>query len=101
MPTSRPNILLIVSDQERHRGWVPPSVSLPWRERLVREGVSFDRYYTHSSPCSPSRASLFTGQYLSQHHVVDNVIWPQHVELDPAIPTVGSILRDTGYRSSY
>jgi len=101
MPDKRPNILLIVSDQERHRGWLPPAVSLPWRERLMREGISFDNYYTHSSPCSPSRASLFTGQYLSQHHVVDNVIWPQHVELDPAIPTVGSILRDAGYRSSY
>ena len=26
---------------------------------------------------------------------------PEHVELDPAIPTIGSILRDAGYRSSY
>jgi arylsulfatase len=38
---------------------------------------------------------------LSQHGVVDNVIMPEHVELDPAIPTVGSLLRDAGYRSSY
>ena len=44
---------------------------------------------------------MFTGQYLPQHRVVDNVIWPEHLELDPAIPTVGSILRDAGYRSSY
>jgi arylsulfatase len=96
-----PNILLVVSDQERHRTWLPPSVRLPWRERLRAEGLEFTNYYTHSSPCSPSRASLFTGQYLSQHGVVDNVVMPEHVELDPAIPTVGSILRDAGYRSSY
>ena len=33
--------------------------------------------------------------------MVDNVIMPEHVELDPGIPTIGSILRDAGYRSSY
>jgi len=76
-------------------------VHLPWRERLRTEGIELTNYYTHSSPCSPSRASLFTGQYIPQHHVVDNVIMPEHVELDPAIPTIGSILRDAGYRSSY
>jgi arylsulfatase len=95
------NVCLIVSDQERARGWLPESVHLPWRERLVAEGLDFTRYYTHSSPCSPSRASLFTGRYLPQHGVVDNVIMPEHTELDPGIPTVGSILRDAGYRSSY
>jgi arylsulfatase len=97
----RPNILLIVSDQERQRSWLPPTVHLPWRERLIAEGLEFTRYFTHSSPCSPSRASLMTGQYVPQHGVVDNVILPQHRELDPAIPTTGSLLRDAGYRSSY
>jgi arylsulfatase len=96
-----PNILLIVSDQERSRGWLPPDARLPSRERLLAEGLELTNYYTHSSPCSPSRASLFVGQYLPQHRVVDNVIWQENLELDPAIPTVGSILRDAGYRSSY
>jgi arylsulfatase A-like enzyme len=98
---ARPNILLVVSDQERQRGWLPPSVSLPWRERLLSEGLEFIRYYTHSSPCSPSRASLFTGRYLPGHGVVDNVIMPEHTELDPAVPTLGSILASAGYRCSY
>ena len=97
----RPNILLVVSDQERQRGWLPSDVELPWRQRLIAEGLEFSRYYTHSSPCSPSRASLFTGRYLPRHRVVDNVIMPEHVELDTSIPTVGSLLRDAGYRSSY
>jgi arylsulfatase A-like enzyme len=97
----RPNILLVLSDQERQRGWLPPSVSLPWRERLIAEGLEFTRYYTHSSPCSPSRASLFTGRYLPGHGVVDNVIMPEHTELDPATPTLGTILRSAGYRCSY
>ena len=69
--------------------------------RLIAEGLEFTRYYTHSSPCSPSRASLFTGRYLPGHGVVDNVIQPEHTELDPQIPTIGSILNGAGYRSSY
>lgn len=96
-----PNILLIVSDQERQRGWLPAGVDLPWRNRLISEGLEFSRYYTHSSPCSPSRASLFTGRYLPAHGVVDNVIQPEHTELDQSIPTLGSMLATAGYRSSY
>jgi arylsulfatase A-like enzyme len=37
----RPNILLVVSDQERQRDWLPASVRLPWRERLMAEGLEF------------------------------------------------------------
>ncbi len=97
----RPNILLVVSDQERQRGWLPADLTLPHRQRLIDGGLEFTRHYTHSSPCSPSRASLLTGRYVPQHGVTDNVIFPAHPELDPAIPTLGSILRAAGYRTSY
>ena len=97
----RPNILLVVSDQERQRSWLPPGVSLPWRDRLRAEGLEFTDYFTHSSPCSPSRASLFTGRYLEGHGVLDNVIMPEHAELPTSTPTLGSLLDGAGYRSSY
>ena len=96
-----PNILLIVSDEERRNDWLDGIVPLPAHERLRRDGMSFDRYYTHASPCSPSRASLYTGRYLAEHGVVDNVSFPTHVALDPTIPTVGSLLRGAGYESGY
>lgn len=99
--TKRPNILLVVSDQERQRSWLPAGIHLPWRDRLRAGGLEFTNYFTHSSPCSPSRASLFTGRYLRGHGVVDNVIMPEHHELAPAVPTLGSLLRSAGYRSSY
>ncbi|MDQ1372729.1 MAG: hypothetical protein QOJ09_67, partial [Actinomycetota bacterium] len=101
MATGRPNILLIVSDQERQRSWLPPSVELPNRQRLIDDGLEFTNYWTHSSPCSPSRASLMTGQYVPKHGVRDNVIHPWHTELDPAVPTTGGLARKGGYRSSY
>lgn len=97
----RPNILLVVSDQERQRSWLGDTVSLPWRDRLRTEGLELTNYFTHSSPCSPSRASLFTGRYLEGHGVVDNVIMPEHTELATSTPTLGSLLAGSGYRSSY
>ncbi len=97
----RPNILLIVSDEERRNDWLDGAVELPGHERLRADGLSFDRYFTHASPCSPSRASLYTGRYLAEHGVVDNVAFPTHTALDPAIPTIGSLLAERGYRSSY
>ena len=97
----RPNILLVVSDEERRNGWLDGVVELPGHQRLRNDGLSFDRYFTHSSPCSPSRASLYTGRYLAEHGVVDNVTFPTHTALDPAIPTIGSLLAERGYRSSY
>lgn len=101
-PDARPpNIVLIVSDEERRNGWLADHAELPSHDRLRRDGLSFERHHTHSSPCSPSRASLWTGRYLPQHGVVDNVSFPAHTALDPAIPTVGSLLRDQGYESAY
>ena len=96
-----PNILLIVSDEERRNDWLDGVVDLPAHQRLRRDGLDFERYYTHSSPCSPSRASLFAGRYLAQHGVVDNVSFPAHVALDPSTATIGGLLRDAGYESGY
>jgi len=97
----RPNILFVLSDQERHWSWLPRTVRLPWRERLQGEGVTLDNHWTHSSPCSPSRTTLQTGLHVPQHEVVDNTVFPWHHSLDTAVPTIGSVLRDAGYRSSY
>ena len=98
---AQPNILLIVSDEERRNDWLEGVEELPAHQRLRGDGLSFDRYFTHASPCSPSRASLYTGRYLAEHGVVDNVAFPTHAALDPAIPTIGSLLAERGYRSSY
>jgi arylsulfatase len=100
--SKRRNVLLVVSDQERQRSWLPSSFHLPWRQSIMAEGLELTNYWTHSSPCSPSRASMMTGRYLPQHGVFDNVIMPWHTELDPRLPTIGRILAEqAGYRSSY
>ncbi len=99
--TETPNILLVVSDEERRNDWLDGVVDLPAHQRLRDDGLTFNRYYTHSSPCSPSRASLYTGSYIAEHGVVANVSFPTHTALDPNIPTSGRLLHDQGYHSSY
>ena len=70
------------------------AISTPNVARLASEGMLFQNWYASFHVCSPSRASLYTGSYLAQHGVSDNVSFPAHTALDPAIPTIGSLLVD-------
>lgn len=97
----KPNILLIVSDQECQRDWLPRGARLPARQRLIDGGLEFTQYYTHTSPCSPSRATLFTGRYLAQHGVLENSTMVGNTELRLTTPTLGHLLRKSGYRTAY
>jgi arylsulfatase len=97
----RPNVLLVVTDQERHRGWIPDELVPPNRRRLIDSSVELQSHYVHSSPCSPARATLFTGRYVPGHGVYENTILPGHPQLDPSVRTIGHVLRDAGYYTAY
>ncbi len=115
MPAPPPNVLLILTDEERY----PPPYEgsgessfrrdhLPARERLRSEGVELHRHYAASTACAPSRASLFTGQYPSLHGVrsTDGLAKaaddPGMWWLDPdTVPTMGDWFRAAGYSTHY
>lgn len=67
----RPNIVLINVDDldvplwEAGRGMG----ALPNLDRLAKEGISFSNCHVTSPLCGPSRASLFTGCYVSRHGI--------------------------------
>lgn len=66
MPDGRPNIILIITDQERYdtiRALGFPHMDTPHLDRLVSEGVAFSNCFISAPSCVPSRASLFTGYY--------------------------------------
>ena len=95
------NVLVLLADQERQRDWLPADLDLPNRQRLIDGGLEFTRYYTHTSPCSPSRGTLFTGQYLPVHGVNENCIEPANGELPTDAITLGKLFRDQGYYTGY
>jgi N-acetylglucosamine-6-sulfatase len=71
------NIIFILSDDHR---WdflsfmpeAPKFLETPNLDRLAREGAHLRNAFVSTSLCSPSRASILTGQYMHHHHVVDN-----------------------------
>eukprot|EP00568_Trieres_chinensis_P019048 CAMPEP_0183323242 /NCGR_PEP_ID=MMETSP0160_2-20130417/73902_1 /TAXON_ID=2839 ORGANISM="Odontella Sinensis, Strain Grunow 1884" /NCGR_SAMPLE_ID=MMETSP0160_2 /ASSEMBLY_ACC=CAM_ASM_000250 /LENGTH=103 /DNA_ID=CAMNT_0025490563 /DNA_START=189 /DNA_END=496 /DNA_ORIENTATION=+ len=68
----KPNLLLIITDQERGLQHWPETFArdhLPSMTRLANSGMTFARAYTGSCMCSPSRATLLTSRYPSQTRV--------------------------------
>ncbi len=69
MAEKRPNILLITSDQQHWNtlGVLNPEVQTPNLDGLAEEGTLFTRAYCPNPTCTPTRASIITGKYPSQH----------------------------------
>ena len=69
------NVLFITADQWRGdclSALGHPCVRTPHLDRLAESGVLFARHFSQATPCSPGRASLYTGLYLHNHRVVVN-----------------------------
>ena len=99
MSGDRPNVLLIMTDQQPVStiGCYGNSVvKTPAQDRLAREGMRFDNFYIAAFACTPSRATYLTGRYPHNHGVVVN-----DVELDDALPSIGNTFRDAGYQTAW
>jgi arylsulfatase A-like enzyme len=94
---NRPNILLITSDQQHWNtiGAFHPELSTPNLDRLVREGLTYTRAYCPNPTCTPTRASILTGQYPSQHGA-----WTLGTKLLEDRHVVGDDFRAAGYRTA-
>lgn len=100
--TSQPrNIVFILSDDHR---WdflrflpeAPRFLETPHLDRLAKEGAHLRNAFVSTSLCSPSRASILTGQYMHHHRVVDN----QRPE-PPGIRFFPEHLRAAGYQTAF
>jgi N-acetylglucosamine-6-sulfatase len=71
------NVVLILSDDHRfdflgfHEDG-PEFLDTPNFDRMSHEGAHMENAFVTTSLCSPSRATILTGQYMHQHKVVDN-----------------------------
>ncbi len=66
LQADRPNIVLIVSDDQGYHDlgcYGATDVKTPTLDRLAAEGARFTNFYVTCSFCTPSRASLLTGRY--------------------------------------
>ena len=88
-----PNVVFILSDDHRYdfMGFhpnAPEFLETPNLDRLAKQGAHLANAFVSTSLCSPSRASILTGQYMHHHRVVDNqnpvpkgtVFFPQYLQ---------------------
>jgi arylsulfatase A-like enzyme len=95
----RPNILLIVSDDQR-----PDTIAAlgndvirtPNLDRLVREGTAITRATCGYPICTPSRAEILSGCSSFRNGVIDF-----GKPIDPELPLMARWFGDAGYRTSY
>lgn len=86
------NVIFILTDDHRYEfmgftGKVP-WLKTPNLDRLANEGAWFKNAFVTTALCSPSRASILTGQFSHTHTVVDNqapdppdlVFFPQYLQ---------------------
>ena len=71
------NVILVLSDDHRYdfMGFMPSApafLETPHMDRMATEGAHLKNAFVSTSLCSPSRASILTGQYMHRHRVVDN-----------------------------
>jgi arylsulfatase A-like enzyme len=94
----RPNVLILLTDQQRRDSlscYGNPIARTPNLDRLAEEGTRFDRAYVANPICMPNRLSLVTGMYPRNHGIWTNGL------LVPPRPTVADWLGAAGYQSAW
>jgi N-acetylglucosamine-6-sulfatase len=103
----RPNVLVILTDDlrwdalgvvQREQGdrALFPWFQTPHLDRLAAEGARFANMFVTTSLCSPSRASLISGQYAHRHRVLNNF-----TDYPSNLPGYPRALHDAGYETAY
>lgn len=75
--SKKPNILYIMSDDHTSQAFGIYGSRLaklnptPTLDKIAREGIIFDNAFCNNSICTPSRASIITGQYPQTNGVLD------------------------------
>ena len=93
------NVVFILSDDHRYDVMSflgHPWVETPEMDAMARDGVYFQNAMVTTSLCSPSRASILTGQYMHRHGVVDN-----NVETKPGTVFFAQYLQAAGYQTAF
>lgn len=97
------NVLMIVTDQEQGLASYPAGLldRLPAHRELMARGMLVENYHVHTTPCTPSRSTIFQGRHTQQTGLFlnsDNAPYPVAAE---NMPTLGHMMQAAGYYTSY
>ncbi len=102
----RPNIVLIMPDQQRADSlgcYGNVFTKTPEVDRMAREGVRFTRAYTTWPVCTPARGSMWSGTYPHKHKLIDNVygVDDAFATLAGVKTTLFDVLKAAGYTTAH
>jgi len=95
----RPNIIFVLVDDQRYDFLSflgHPWIETPHIDRLAGRSIYFTNAFVTTSLCSPSRASILTGQYAHTHQVIDN-----DTPVPGGTPTFPVELQRGGYTTAF
>jgi arylsulfatase A-like enzyme len=96
----RMNIIFILADDHRYdaMGFMNriKGLQTPGMDRMAREGAHVKNAFVSTALCSPSRASILTGQYAHTHTVVDN-----EASLPSNLVFFPSYMQKSGYQTAF
>lgn len=100
---SRPNILIIMTDQQTAEAMSiagNKDLNTPAMDKLAKNGVRFTRAYCAQPLCTPSRTAIFSGKMPFETGFVGNATekdgqWPDSLLM------MGKIFQQGGYQTGY
>ncbi|TBL72390.1 sulfatase-like hydrolase/transferase [Paenibacillus thalictri] len=95
-----PHILLITTDELRKDTlslYGNEAVQTPYLDRFAQSGIRFDKAYSVSPWCFPSRCAIVTGRLPHNTGAYSNF---RPLELDKNIPNLFTELKKSGYKTS-
>lgn len=101
METEKPNILFILSDDHTAQAWgiyggvLAPYVQNTHIKRLANQGAVLENSFCTNSICSPSRASILTGQYSHK-----NSVFTLNEPLPKGHPNLAKKMQKEGYQTA-
>lgn len=99
LANERPNIILMMADD---MGWGDPSynsgsINTPALDAMAAQGLRFDRFYSASAVCSPTRGSCLTGR----HPLRLGIPHANQGRLEADETPLSEVLDDIGYATGH
>jgi arylsulfatase A-like enzyme len=102
-PSRKPNFLFIMADDMGYADlscYGRREYDTPVLDSLAAQGMQFMHGYANSAVCSSTRAGLITGRYQYRTRAgLEEPISGADMGLDPAHPTLPSLLKQQGYHT--
>jgi arylsulfatase A-like enzyme len=97
------NVVFILLDDLRFdgMGFLQPALKTPNIDKLARGGTYFPNAVVNSSLCSPSRATILTGQTPRNHRIVDNNDKSPDGRSERDLTFFPSYLQQAGYQTAF